>query len=173
MTEKTLKFDNISVNKKEFHKSKQPIDLDVVNVDQIVVSDKFKNSDDGLRHVIGYKEGKTVKPLCIILTLITGYITYLENGGKSRSFAIKDHDVLDKYNEIWDNIKETLSIRFHSTPVYDKKYIITKVREFSSVIKTNLLSDKVPKENEHYTSIACIIIGSVMKMQRKITCWFI
>ena len=33
MSEKTLKFDNITVNKKEFHKSKQPIDLELVNVD--------------------------------------------------------------------------------------------------------------------------------------------
>ena len=44
MSEKTLKFDNIRVNKKEFQKSKQPIDLDLINVYQIVVSDKFKHS---------------------------------------------------------------------------------------------------------------------------------
>ena len=41
MSEKTLKFDNIRVNKKEFHKSKQPIDLNFVIIDQIVVSDKL------------------------------------------------------------------------------------------------------------------------------------
>ena len=41
MSEKTLKFDNIRVNKKEFHKSKQPIGLDLVNVDQIVVPGKI------------------------------------------------------------------------------------------------------------------------------------
>ena len=46
MSEKTLKFDNIRVNKKGFHKSKKPIGLGLVNVDQIVVSDKFKHSDD-------------------------------------------------------------------------------------------------------------------------------
>ena len=66
MSEKTLKFDNIRVNKKEFHKSKQPINLDLVNVDQIVVSDKFKHDDDGFKYLIGYKEGETVKRLCII-----------------------------------------------------------------------------------------------------------
>ena len=38
MIEKTLKFDNIKVNKKEFHKSKQPTDLNLVNVDQVVIS---------------------------------------------------------------------------------------------------------------------------------------
>ena len=36
MSEKTLKFYNIRVNKNEFHKSKQPFNLDLVNVDQIV-----------------------------------------------------------------------------------------------------------------------------------------
>ena len=46
MTEKKLKFNNIRVNKKEFHKSKQPIDLMSVNVDQIVLSDKFRHSDE-------------------------------------------------------------------------------------------------------------------------------
>ena len=53
MSEKTLKLDNFRLNKKEFHKSKQPINLDLVNVDQIVVSDKFKHSDDGFKYFIG------------------------------------------------------------------------------------------------------------------------
>ena len=47
MSEKALKFDNIRINKKELHKSMQQVDLDVVNVDQIVVSDKLRHSDDG------------------------------------------------------------------------------------------------------------------------------
>ena len=167
MSEKTLKFDNIRVNKKEFHKSKQPIDLDLVNVDQIVVSDKFKHSDDGFKYFIGYKEGEIVKPLCIILPQMTGYIKYFENGGKNMSFVIKDDDVLDKYNEICDKIKETLSIKFDSMPVYDEKYIKGKEREFNDVIKTNFLGDEVPKENEHYICIACITIDSVMIMEKK------
>ena len=53
MSEKTLKFDNIRLNEKEFHKSKQSISLDLVNIDQIVISDKFKHSDDGFKYVIG------------------------------------------------------------------------------------------------------------------------
>ena len=100
VSEKTLKLDNIRVNKKEFHKSKQPIGLDLINVDQIVVSDKFKHSDDGFKYFIGCKEGEIVKPLCIILPRLTGYIKYFENGGKNVSFVIKDDDMLDKYNEI-------------------------------------------------------------------------
>ena len=81
--------------------------------------------------------------------------------------AAADDDVLDKYNEIWDKIKETLSIKFHSMPVYDEQYIKAKVRVFNGVIKTNFLCDEVPKENKHYTCIACITIDSVMRMEKK------
>ena len=75
--------------------------------------------------------------------------------------------MLEKYYEIWDKIKETICIKFHSTNVYDEKYIKAKVREFSGVIKTNFLGDEVPKENKHYTCIACITIDSVMRMEKK------
>ena len=58
MCEKTLKFDKIRVNKEEFHKSKQPINLELVKVDQIVISEKFKHSDDGFKYFIGSKKMK-------------------------------------------------------------------------------------------------------------------
>ena len=96
MSENTLKFDNVKVNKKEFHKSKQPIVSDLVNIDQIVMSDKFKH--DGFKYFIGYKDSEIVKLLCIILPQITEYIEYFENGGKNMSFVIKDYDVLEKYD---------------------------------------------------------------------------
>ena len=165
MSKKTLKFDNTSVYKKEFHISKLPINLDLVKTDQI--SDKFKHSDDGFKYFIGYKEGETVKPLRIILPQMSGYIKYIKNNSKNMSFIIKNDDVLDKHNEIWKKIKEDLNIKFHSMPVYDEKFIKAKVREFNGMIKTNFLEDKIPKESMHYTCIACITIDSVMRMEKK------
>ena len=58
MSEKTLKFNNIRVNKKKFHKSKQPIDLMTVNIVQIVVSDKFKLRDEALSILLVNKKEK-------------------------------------------------------------------------------------------------------------------
>ena len=75
--------------------------------------------------------------------------------------------MLDEYNEIWSVIKKKLKIKFHSKPVYDEKHLKTKVREFDGVIKTNLLGYYMPKENTHYTCIACITIDSVIKMEKK------
>ena len=93
----------IRLNKKEFLKSKQPIDLKSVNVDQIVGSDRFKHSDDGFKNFIGYQEGEIVKQLCIILPQMSGYIKYFENSGKNMSFFVRD-----KYNKIWDKIKKNI-----------------------------------------------------------------
>ena len=89
------------------------------------------------------------------------------------SFMVKDDSVLNKYNEIWDKIKEKLNIKFHSMPAYDQTYIKAKVREFNGVIKTNFLGNKIPKENMYYTCIACITIDSVMKMDKRIIHKFI
>ena len=89
MSEKTLKFNNNKINKKEFHKSKQAIYRDSVTTDKIVVSDKFKHSEEGYKYFIGYQENEIVKPLCIISSQMNGYIKYFDNGGKNMSFLLK------------------------------------------------------------------------------------
>ena len=126
MSKKTLKFNNIGLNKKEFHKSKEPIDLWSANIYEIVVSDKFKYNNEGFKHFIGYLEGGIVKPLCIILPQISGYFKCFENGGKNMSLLIKDDEVCNKYDKIWDATKDKLGINFHSEPVYEYKYLEAK-----------------------------------------------
>ena len=145
MGEKTLQFNDIIPNKKEFHKSKESIDLLSVNGDQIVVSHKFILTDEFFNYFIDYDECEIVKPLCIILPQISGYIKYFENGSKNMSFLIKDDEVWDKYDKIWDVIKDKLGIKFHSKPVYEYRYLKAKVREYDGVIKTNFLGNDMPK----------------------------
>ena len=128
MSNKALKFNNAGHSKKKFHKPKEPIDLLSVNKDQIAVSDKFKHNNKGFKYFIGYQEGEIVKPLCIILPQMSGYIKYFENGGKNMSFLIKDDEVWDKYDKIWDVIKDKLGIKFHSKPVYEYRYLKAKVK---------------------------------------------
>ena len=76
MSKKTLQFNDTILNKKEFHRFKEHIDLFSVNVDQIVVSDKFKHNKKVFKHFIGYLEGEIAKPLCIILPQMNWYIKY-------------------------------------------------------------------------------------------------
>ena len=78
MSEKRLKFNNIKLNKKEFNKPKEQIDLLSVDLDQIVISYKFKHNDEGFKNFISYLEGEIVKPLCTILPQMSGYINILK-----------------------------------------------------------------------------------------------
>ena len=96
-----------------------------------------------------------------------GYIKYFEKGSKNMSSLIKDDKVWNKYDEIWDVIKDKLDIKFHSEPAYEYKYLKAKVREFDGMIKTNFLGNDIPKENMHYSCIPCITIDSVLTIDKK------
>ena len=168
MSEQILRFGDIAVNKNEFHASKQAIALDLVNTNEIVVSDKFKHSDDGSKYFIGYlHDDDLIRSLCIILPQMSGYIKYFDNGEKNMSFNVEDETVHLKYTEIWNKIKKSLNRRFHSEPIYDGKYIKTKVKAFSSMINTLFSGNEIPKERDHYICIAAICIDSVLKVDKK------
>ena len=98
---------------------------------------------------------------------MSGYIIYFDDSGKNTSFKIEDDDIFLKYNEIWNKIKKTLSIKFHSQPIYDEKYIKTKVKTFNDVINTVFSDNEIPKERNHYTCIAAICIDSAIKIDKK------
>ena len=69
--------------------------------------------------------------------------------------------------KIWEVIKDKLGIIFYSEPVYEYKYLNAKVGEFDGIIRTNFLGNGIPKENMHYTCIACITIDSVLTIDKK------
>ena len=100
---------------------------------------------------------------------MNAYIKYFENGGKNMSLLIKNSEVWEKYEEIWNVIKNKLNIKFHSQPIYENKYLKAKVREFDGNMKTSFLGNNLPRENICYTCTACITIDfdSVLKMNKK------
>ena len=89
------------------------------------------------------------------------------------SLLIKNSEVWEKYEDIWNVIKSKLNIKFHRQPIYENKYLKVKVRKFDRSIKTNFLGNNLQKENTYYTYIACITIDSVLKMNKKIIHKFI
>ena len=84
---KSLIFDNIGVSKKDFYDSKKAIKLDLVDVNNIVVSNKAKGNNESSKYFIAYLHdiSESVSPLCIILPKMSGYIKYFEHGGKNMS----------------------------------------------------------------------------------------
>ena len=63
MSGMTLNFDNVEVNKKEFHACKQSIGIHSVDINRIVISDRFKHSDKSVKYFIGYVEDNVIRRL--------------------------------------------------------------------------------------------------------------
>ena len=77
-----IKFGNKEVNKKELYSSKQAFSLDSVDLNKIVVSKKWKINDTTYKYFCGYLNNDVIKPLCVILPQMDGYIKYFDDGGK-------------------------------------------------------------------------------------------
>ena len=74
MSSKTIKFGDKEINRKKFYSSKQTIPLDSVDLDKIVVSNKWKISDTTYKYLCGYLNNDVIQPLCVILPQMNGYI---------------------------------------------------------------------------------------------------
>ena len=91
---------------------------------------------------------------------------------KYLSFLIKDdrkhnnNDImmLEKYNKFWDKVRYTIRIGFRSQPVYNKKYLKTKVKSYEAKTNTNFHNDKKSKESFHCICLSVILIDSVFRI---------
>ena len=91
---KTLNFGDFQANKKEFIASEQPMVSDLVHINKIVVSDKFKHSNKGFKYLIGYKDDDIIKSYAFFCLK---YIKSFDSGGKNMSFVVEDDSVLVKF----------------------------------------------------------------------------
>ena len=80
-----------------------------------------------------------------------GYIKYFDDDKKTMSFLVNDTELLIKYTEIWNKIRDLINKKFDSEPVYNNKYINTKIKLHNNDIKTHFHDEnnsrEVPKEN--------------------------
>ena len=63
------------------------------------------------------------------------HIKYFENGGKNMSFLINNSEAWEKYEDIWDVIKNKLGVKFRSEPIYENKYLKVKEENLMGVLK--------------------------------------
>ena len=167
MSSKTIKFGDKEINKKEFYSSKQAILLDSIDLNKLVVSNKWKINDTTYKYLYGYLNNDTIQPLCVILPQMNGYIKYFDDGGNNMSFVADDEEIYEKYNEIWEVIRKLLKVKFTVVPVRDDKYIVAKLKIFNEINRTTFTDNVIPIGKNHYTCIPAIDIDSVLKVDNK------
>ena len=170
MSFKKIKFGDKEVDKKEFYSSKQAISLDSVDLDKIVVWNKWKINETAYKYFCGYLNNDVIQPLCVILPQMHGYIKYFDDGGKNMTF-VTDNEKVYKYNEIWEVIRKILKVKFAVNPVRDDIYLVAKLKIFNKINRTTFNDDNnknnIPTERSHYICIPAIDIDSVLKTENK------
>ena len=162
MSSQKIKFGDKEVDKKTFYSSKEAILLDSVDLSKIVVSSKWKLNDTTYKYFYGYLNNNVIKPLCVILPQMNGYIKYLDDGGKNMSFVTDDEKVYEKYNEIWNVVKGLLKLKLAASPIRNDKYILAKLKIFKKTNLTTFNNNIIPTEKNHYICIPAIDIDSVL-----------
>ena len=133
MSSRKIKFGDKEVDKKEFYSSKQAISLDSIDLSKTVISNKWRINDTTYKYSCGYLNNDVIRPLCVILPQMSGYIKYFDDGGKNMSFVTDDEEVYKKYNEIWEVVRKLLEVKFTVSPIRDDKYIIAKSKIFNRI----------------------------------------
>ena len=67
------------------------------------------------------------------------------------SFFIKDDELLEKHNEIWEKVKNSIKKELDCEPVYNEKYVKAKIKSYKEKINTNFYNNKIPKEGSQCT----------------------
>ena len=82
-------------------------------------------------------------------------------------FKIEDESVYLKYTEVWNKIKNSMNLKLHIQPIYNDKYIKTKVKTNNSMINTLFSGNEILKERNNYICIAAICIDSVLRVDKR------
>ena len=170
MSTKNINFDDKKKNQKsDFYKNKKAFQIDDVDVNEILVSKKEPcGTKNALKYFIGYNDNGVIRPLCVRLPQMTGYVKkFAEN--ITMSFRANNKQLLKNYNKIWEKVEKLMRIDFESKPVYgdDDKYIKTKIKIYAGSVITNFHNKKMPKEKVPCKCLSIIMLDSVIESDEK------
>ena len=160
------------INKNPFHKNKRPISTDKVDIRRKVLSKKYLYAKKGsFKYFIEYISETSAFPipLCIKFPQMDGYFKYFDSNDNYLNLLVHDKEFLKKYNVIWDKISNLLKNEFDSEPVYNDKYIKTKIKTCNNRISTIFHGNKIPEDNDNecYFCLSVISIDSIVNVGEK------
>ena len=129
MSEKTInnKFRRQKNRQKHFYNNKKQFNIKDLDINKILISKPESYDKNNVRkYIIGYSDN-TMRPLQLFLPKMTGYLNIFENGTRKISFLTDNNEFLERYTTIWKKISDLINKKFDSDPVYNNKYINTKI----------------------------------------------
>ena len=171
MSEKTINFGDKKINKKDFYNNKKIFNIEDIDINKILISKPETYENNMRKYIIGYGDN-TISPLQLFLPKIIGYLNIFKDGVRKMYFFTDNNEFLERYTAIWEKISDLVNKKFDSDPIYNNKYINTKIRSYNNDIKTNFRNidnknNKLPEKNKPYKCVSLISLDSIIKISKK------
>ena len=102
------------------------------------------------RKNIIFDDNNVIKPLCIKLSQMIGYVKHFDDN-KTMLFKVNDDKMLKKYTKLWEKVSILMNIEFDSETVYgnNDKYIKAKIKSNGNNVNTHFQGKKYQKKIHH------------------------
>ena len=113
------------------------------------------------KYFIGSKDDDPkIKPLRIVLLKTSAYVKSYAGKTKWIYFFIEDDELLQRFNIIWNLVRNNIKKNLIENPS-TRKFLITRKRSYHDV--TDFHDKEVHKVDSNYICLAVIIFGSLIK----------
>ena len=141
------------------------------DINKILISKPETYENNMRKYIIGYNDS-TISPLQLFLPKMTGYLNIFKDGARKMYFFTDNNEFLESYTAIWEKVSDLVNNKFDSDPIYNNKYINTKIRSYNNDIKTNFCNidnknNKLPEKNKPYKCVSLISLDSTIKTNEK------
>ena len=110
MSGKSKNFDDKKMNKSNFYKNNEIFNICDLDISKILVFEKESyGKKNSLKYFIGYNNDNVIRPLCIRLPQMIGYVKHFDSN-KTMSFKISDAKLLKKYTKILERVSNLMNI---------------------------------------------------------------
>ena len=134
-----------------------------------IVISKLIETKTNSKYLIGYSD-KNIRSLVLMLPKISEYVKTFKVKDKNNnltSFHINDQKLLEKHETIWPKIEDLKSIELNTLPVYDDRYIETKIRTYGSKYYNNSCGLNMSEDDIEWESFTVISLDSLLVYENK------
>ena len=104
MSRKNINFNDKKIRKSNFYNNKKINNIEDIDVNNILVSKREPyGTKNSFKYFIGYNDNDIIRPLCIKLLQMTGYLRKFDKNA-TISFIVKDKQFLKNYTKIWKKL---------------------------------------------------------------------
>ena len=166
MSGKNINFDDNEIRESYFYNSKKINNIEEIDTNKILVSkNESYSAKNSFKFFIGYNDNDVIRPLCIRLQQMTGYVKKCDENA-TMSFRVNNKQLLKSYNKIWEKVEKLMKVDFESKPVHDDVYIKTKTKIYAGSVITNFRNKEMPKAKAPCKRLSIIMLDSVIKANK-------